>query len=114
MPSNIANSQLATMDARLAAIEASLEAIPQLLQTSISLVNSSLAIAFNKKLAICFEQFHREQPYIGGGNFSLDPMVTLANQGGLSSIFTGDGEFRYLETPRHPCREQFDGGGYTS
>ncbi|KAB2599988.1 hypothetical protein D8674_010259 [Pyrus ussuriensis x Pyrus communis] len=104
MPCHAPTTCLTTMDACLTAVEATLADLPNLLRNSIAAVNADLSAAistdFNAKLAFFFEQFRREQSFVGGvgssnpASFPVDPIPPLVP-------VTDDIDFRLLETPRH-------------
>lgn len=110
-PSN--NSRHAAMDARLAAVESSLESLPQMIHSSISAALQAHSQDMDTKLAVGFDQFRRELPFLQvGGVSSSDLGNPVPDSGVPSPITTEDGEFRNMTNPRYPRRDQFDGGGF--
>ncbi|KAB2635839.1 hypothetical protein D8674_026373 [Pyrus ussuriensis x Pyrus communis] len=114
MPRHTLTTRLTIIDARLTAIEAILADLPNLLRNSIAVANVDLSAMistdFDAKLAFSFEQFRREQSFVGGVG-SSNPVFFAVDPIPPPVLVTYDADFRLLETHRHPHHDQFEPGG---
>ena len=97
---------MSTLEARLSVVETVLEALPQQLQVASDTRFTSL----KRKFGLLLEHLHRDPGVSGGVGSSTVPPPPGPEQPYISPA---DIEFQYLETPRFPCRDSFNGGGFT-